>query len=260
MFQKSFSLKTSTLRYKKLPIFVDKNNNFLAKNYYKKKIFIKKVQGGVSLSRRLQLSSKNLVQTLLYREKFIFSTIIISYDFLKPFYKELVLLKDFCNRFFYKPALNIYYPGFIFQGLKLQEYNLELNKFLGNHLPLKYIPYYVNFSHIFNKNEKTPILVKSTGAFAFKKRDPLRSKLMYVILPSGQWKYFSSLKQCYLGFIESYKKEDFFFGSWGQIYKYKKKITVRGVAQNPIDHPNGGRAKAKQPERSPWGWIAKHNK
>jgi len=25
------------------------------------------------------------------------------------------------------------------------------------------------------------------------------------------------------------------------------------VAKNPVDHPNGGRTKAKQPERSPWG-------
>lgn len=40
----------------------------------------------------------------------------------------------------------------------------------------------------------------------------------------------------------------------------KKKITVRGVAKNPVDHPNGGRTKAKQPELSPWGWIAKRNK
>ena len=31
----------------------------------------------------------------------------------------------------------------------------------------------------------------------------------------------------------------------------KKLLTVRGVAKNPVDHPNGGRTKAKQPELSP---------
>lgn len=46
----------------------------------------------------------------------------------------------------------------------------------------------------------------------------------------------------------------------GFLHKAKKKITVRGVAKNPVDHPNGGRTKAKQPELSPWGWIAKRNK
>lgn len=29
--------------------------------------------------------------------------------------------------------------------------------------------------------------------------------------------------------------------------------SVRGVAQNPVDHPNGGRTKTNKPERSPWG-------
>jgi ribosomal protein L2 len=29
---------------------------------------------------------------------------------------------------------------------------------------------------------------------------------------------------------------------------------------NPVDHPHGGRAKTNKPEKSPWGWIAKHSK
>jgi ribosomal protein L2 len=29
---------------------------------------------------------------------------------------------------------------------------------------------------------------------------------------------------------------------------------------NPVDHPNGGRAKTVQPEKSPWNWVAKHKK
>jgi len=35
------------------------------------------------------------------------------------------------------------------------------------------------------------------------------------------------------------------------------KSKVRGVAMNPVDHPNGGRTKTNQPEKSVWGWIAK---
>lgn len=38
------------------------------------------------------------------------------------------------------------------------------------------------------------------------------------------------------------------------------KSTVRGVAQNAVDHPNGGRTKTNKPERSPWGWVAKKGK
>jgi len=38
------------------------------------------------------------------------------------------------------------------------------------------------------------------------------------------------------------------------------KASVRGVAQNPVDHPNGGRTKTNKPEQSPWGWVAKRGK
>ncbi len=38
------------------------------------------------------------------------------------------------------------------------------------------------------------------------------------------------------------------------------KPRVRGVAMNPVDHPNGGRTKTVRPERSPWGWVAKIKK
>jgi len=38
------------------------------------------------------------------------------------------------------------------------------------------------------------------------------------------------------------------------------KPRVRGVAMNPVDHPNGGRTKTNQPEKSAWGWIAKKGK
>lgn len=40
----------------------------------------------------------------------------------------------------------------------------------------------------------------------------------------------------------------------------KKKITVRGIAMNPVDHPNGGRTKTKQPFMNKYGKIAKKNK
>jgi large subunit ribosomal protein L2 len=52
--------------------------------------------------------------------------------------------------------------------------------------------------------------------------------------------------------------------TWGCAKKtvkhYKKVKGVRGVAMNPVDHPNGGRANTKQPLKNPWGFIAKNNK
>ena len=42
--------------------------------------------------------------------------------------------------------------------------------------------------------------------------------------------------------------------------KKNKRISVRGVAMNPVDHPNGGRSNTKQPLKNPWGRIAKKGK
>ena len=67
----------------------------------------------------------------------------------------------------------------------------------------------------------------------------------------------NSIFNCFvLFFMNHLLCENHFFnkfveGGWGYTQKNKKKITVRGVAKNPVDHPNGGRTKAKQPELSP---------
>jgi len=51
------------------------------------------------------------------------------------------------------------------------------------------------------------------------------------------------------------------FSSFFNKFKVKKKFqTNRGITKNPIDHPNGGSSKIKQPMRNPWGLIAKKNK
>lgn len=49
-------------------------------------------------------------------------------------------------------------------------------------------------------------------------------------------------------------------GSAGLNFFNGRKSKVRGVAMNPVDHPNGGRTKTPKPERSPWGWVAKLRK
>jgi large subunit ribosomal protein L2 len=38
---------------------------------------------------------------------------------------------------------------------------------------------------------------------------------------------------------------------YNQIVGFKS--IVRGVAMNPVDHPNGGRTKSFSGEKSPWG-------
>jgi large subunit ribosomal protein L2 len=42
------------------------------------------------------------------------------------------------------------------------------------------------------------------------------------------------------------------FASFNGKYRIKKKEpSTRGIAMNPVDHPNGGRSKIKKPFRNP---------
>ena len=46
----------------------------------------------------------------------------------------------------------------------------------------------------------------------------------------------------------------------GSKLKDRNFVKVRGIAKNPVDHPNGGNANTKGSLRNPWGRIAKFNK
>ena len=54
-----------------------------------------------------------------------------------------------------------------------------------------------------------------------------------------------------IGKNTNFRLNELIEGKCGFSFHKKKKISVRGVAMNPVDHPNGGRAKTVQPERSP---------
>ena len=82
-------------------------------------------------------------------------------------------------------------------------------------------------------------------------------KLVYLLLPSKHIKIYSVYQRAILGRNDNvFIKRQYF-----KLYKHKyKKVTVRGIAKNPVDHPNGGRSNTKQPFKTPWGTIAKNNK
>lgn len=60
----------------------------------------------------------------------------------------------------------------------------------------------------------------------------------------------------------SLQKSNFIVGSPAALNTKHYGITsiVRGIAKNPIDHPNGGRANTKGSFKTPWGKYAKANK
>lgn len=156
---------------------------------------------------------------------------------------------------------NIHNIKFITQATNSQFVGFKFfpGKFRINHpFFISAIPYYEKISLISLTFFKKIIYCRSSGVSALKLLFTKKNKLALISLPSTKQKFIPNLSVCILGTIFDLKTNICWRGKIKN--NTHNKITVRGVAMNPVDHPNGGRTKAKQPEKSPWGWVAKHNK
>jgi large subunit ribosomal protein L2 len=141
-----------------------------------------------------------------------------------------------------------------YPGSKLYPYNYIAEtpeKFINQIIPLSEVPINAITTFIFNNANNVMTYAKSSGASAIKRKDVRKLKLVYIELPSGVLRLFPSYTNCILADAKNIYLNKVVEGGWGYFLKAKKHIVVRGVAMNPVDHPNGGRTKAKQPELSP---------
>lgn len=125
---------------------------------------------------------------------------------------------------------------------------------------LSAIPYNLPLCFLKNLSNSKPTYALSTGSAAIKVKAKKRNKLTAVKLASEQLIYLLSLTECLIGTLLGESSSKISLGKFSSPLKKKLVTKVRGVAMNPVDHPNGGRTKSKSPELSPWGWIAKQTK
>lgn len=104
-------------------------------------------------------------------------------------------------------------------------------------------------------------LATSNGVFSVVYKHIKDSRLTKIKLPSGQFRLVPDFSDTYLGRNGNIYHKYIVWGSWGFKFLHKHhKPVVRGVAMNPIDHPNGGRSKVKTPFRNKYNKIAKKGK
>jgi len=131
----------------------------------------------------------------------------------------------------------------------------------GNALPLKNIPVGLFIHNIELKPGKGGQLARSAGVFA--QLVGLDERYAQVKLPSGEIR--NILNTCYatIGRVSNPDHENIMLGKAGRARWLGIRPQTRGMAMNPIDHPNGGgegRSKSgggRQHPRSPWGQLAK---
>lgn len=226
--------------------------------FYNVKTYRRKTLSGKVAIRGLKFFTKTFLFKIFINKIKLVPFVVTDYGFNKSPAREFVWVKSLFNQSKLMFCSELVKPGLIFYPLS---YILSKNTTVVNqYLPLSLIPINTIIICVFNLLNQHITYAVSSGCYARKRKNLKKFKLTYVELPSGTRRLFPSYTFCLLSTNVNNFLNKVVMGGWGYSLKPKKKICVRGVAMNPVDHPNGGRTKAKQPELSPWGWIAKKNK
>ena len=176
----------------------------------------------------------------------------IEYD---PFRNSnIASIYDFTqNIFFYMLApKNLNIGNIVESGL-----STELNT--GNSLPLYKIPEGSFIHNITTTDQKKAQFTRAAGTYAILKKKTINHA--NIKLSSKKEKFISLQGYATLGVLPN---ESYFLtqiGKAGRSRWLNKRPSVRGVAMNPVDHPNGGGEGKKSGKRvSPWGKLNKKTK
>ncbi len=176
--------------------------------------------------------------------------IINEYIYNKKPYQLLLQAKTLFNYIILIPGVESLTPGKVIYNF-LSNIDFKKPSYLGSQITLIDLPFYVFINSIANNLNNKLSYARSSGSFATKIKAKKTVKLILVKLPSEKLYFFIKNVKCYIGKNTNFFNNKFIEGKWGFSIHNKKKISVRGVAMNPVDHPNGGRTKSKQPEKSP---------
>lgn len=157
----------------------------------------------------------------------------------------------------YGNTVGTFYRFKTFKIRKLVEYNRLREINLGLPCFVKCIPFFYNICNLFLPHHVRGVYAVSSGTSCVKIPTDKRNKMLKIILPSDLEFFFNPKVLCIVGKNPFFEKKLYKPGKAGVSFFYGKKPIVRGVAMNPVDHPNGGRTKSCSPELSPWGWVTK---
>ena len=129
---------------------------------------------------------------------------------------------------------------------------------LGNTTLLKNVPPGALVSGVTLIPNKEAVLARSAGSYCFLRGHSVEKNLSFLELMSGEIRLVSSDNYALIGKISN---ESHFLDQSGKAGRSRwlgRRPSVRGVAMNPIDHPNGGgEGKKSGLNKTPWGKSSK---
>ena len=189
------------------------------------------------------------------------SLILKKIFFVKQQTTPLALLKYSSGIITLVNALHNNYPGDLsFWVAPKIKFKLLETKVIGSIAPLSYLKDSTVFSSFSGSKHKKGIYARAAGTYCYLLVKLEEMSKALIILPSGLRKFVHISTLVILGRNANVRHNLNVVGYAGIKRRAGIKQVVRGVARNPVDHPNGGRTKTNQPEKSIWGWIAKKNK
>ena len=164
--------------------------------------------------------------------------------------KDSVVIKNYYNFLYIYPKSYLSYPGYKLEKYKAFVKNYKLEFYFNSFIPLISIPINFSISYIYDIKNFKPTYSLASGSNSIRKKMLKKTKFILVLLPSKKIKYCLNNNLCLFSPNKS-NKNKLVSGKFSLFKSKSKNLVVRGVAKNPVDHPNGGRTKAKQPEKSP---------
>lgn len=252
-------------------LFSDDSKFFSFKKNNKFKFFVKASAGrsnsGCISIRHKKQTNKNLNLAVNFNRNFVYNNLVVTaLTFWKKKKPYLMLVKNKYNTISYFVC-----PISVFLGKKIRNFALNFLNIRHRGLNIKFrgIGNFVCF-FLLKANDLIINLVATTGQYLrIACAAGTYLKILYktfcknyvlIILPSGVKKKFSILCCAVLGRNSNQNLNKHKLGFAGFNFKLGLRPSVRGVAMNPVDHPNGGRTKTNKPEKTPWGWVAKLKK
>lgn len=254
MIEKNYYNKIPSFRYRDWISFFDKTFSDINKKKY-----IKYLKKRTLIKRRIIFNPLKKIRSVNfdYKKQKRQNLLITKYHYnIKPFNFFLEGKLCYGTKCFI-PGINSVFIGSILNNFKI---NLTKFNFTGMYCSLDQLPFGCKLCFITNYNNSKFTYAKSSGSYCLKVRALKREKLIKIVLPSNIIIFLPKICGCFFGERLDFDIEKYKQGKWGFSIKKYKNLHVRGVAKNPVDHPNGGRTKSCKPEKSPWGWVAKQNK
>lgn len=131
---------------------------------------------------------------------------------------------------------------------------------LGDIVLIKWLQPLIIICNIYMFDFNKLVFTRAAGSFSTTVFIDHEKNYSKVRLSSGQDVYLYNYNYVSIGKNSNINSNLRVIGKAGVNRHQGFKSSVRGVAMNPVDHPNGGRTKTCSPTKNPWGRIAKNSK